>query len=170
MLRIIVSASLVIVLLVGGGTVSAAQSPVTTLPEALVTALMGSSSRISSQHPIYFVGQVPSGYPAALVPSGPVTLVGGMRDGSQTVAVFADSTRRLAAVFEQLFEAAGYRRPPRAARSWVLECNRRVSVLLQGLRDGVRGTDGARIARAGAGDVSREPGWVRRLLPAAQVG
>ena len=56
MLRIIVRASLVIVLLLGRGTVSAAQSPVTALPEVLVTALMGSSGRISSQHPVYFVG------------------------------------------------------------------------------------------------------------------
>ena len=35
-----------------------------------------------------------------------------MTTGDETVAVFADSTRRLAAVFEQLFAQTGFTRPP----------------------------------------------------------
>lgn len=47
-----------------------------------------------------------------LIPSGPVRIVGGMTSGDRIVAVFADSTRRLATVFEPLFEQAGFTRPP----------------------------------------------------------
>ena len=89
-----------------------AQAGASALPVPLVTALMSGTDRMASQSPQYFVATLPTGFPAALVPSGPVAIVGGMRTGTQIVAVLADSTRRLAAVLEELFEASGYKRPP----------------------------------------------------------
>src|SRR4051794_19372589 len=86
-------------------------APPAVLPVPLVSALMddrGSSTRPS---PTYSIGQLPAGYPAALVPRAPARIVGGMTRNGETVAVFADSTRRLAAVMEQLFEQHGYVRP-----------------------------------------------------------
>jgi hypothetical protein len=84
----------------------------TVIPAPLVTALMGSGSGApTSASPNYSVAALPSGYPTNLVPAGPVKIVGGMTTGDETVAVFADSTRRLAAVFEQLFVERGFKRP-----------------------------------------------------------
>lgn len=89
-----------------------AQSSTRMLPEPLVNALMGSlGSGGTVDPPQYFVGTLPTGFPAALVPSGPVTVMGGARTGYVTVVVLADSTRRLAPVIEALFESAGFARP-----------------------------------------------------------
>lgn len=82
------------------------------LPASLVTALIDSRGAPVRAFPVYSVGTLPVGYPATLVPTGPVKIVGGMTTGDETIAVFVDSTRRLAAVFEQLFEQRGFRRPP----------------------------------------------------------
>jgi hypothetical protein len=68
----------------------------------------GSASRAARQ---FTVGTLPPGYPATLVPPGPVRIVGGMTAGDQITVIFADSTRRLAAVLEQHFEYAGFTRP-----------------------------------------------------------
>jgi hypothetical protein len=81
------------------------------LPAPLVSALMGDRVDPLRGSPDYSVGTLPTGYPSVLVPSGPVTIVGGMVTPDQIVAVFADSTRRLAAVFEQTFVQAGFTRP-----------------------------------------------------------
>src|SRR5258708_10147754 len=81
------------------------------LPAPLVTALITDRGQVARPSPAYAVGTLPAGYPASLVPTGPVTIVGGMKAGGEVVAVFADSTRRLAAVLEELFTQAGFRRP-----------------------------------------------------------
>ena len=95
-----------------------AQSPTRALPEALVNALFGNPDRMGpAGSPQYFVGVLPTGYPTTLVPAGPVTVVGGSRSAGEVVVVLADSTRRLAAVLEQLFEAEGYARPATEAAS-----------------------------------------------------
>ncbi len=90
---------------------SANRPPVTTsLPAPLVTALLNDRGTVRPS-PEYAVRSLPLRFPSALVPSGPVTVVGGMTNGDEIVAVFSDSTRRLAAVFEQLFNQAGFVRP-----------------------------------------------------------
>lgn len=82
------------------------------IPAPLVTALMANGGGVpTGTAPNYSVAELPSGYPRNLVPVGPVRIVGGMTTGDETVAVFSDSTRRLAAVFEQLFEQRGFTRP-----------------------------------------------------------
>ena len=81
------------------------------LPQPLAAALLDRYGP-NSQAPEFFVGVVPAGFPAQLVPKGPVQVIGGMRVRDQIDAVFADSTRRLAAVFEDLFVASGFRTPP----------------------------------------------------------
>jgi len=82
------------------------------IPAPLVTALMANGGVVpTSTAPNYSVAELPSGYPRNLVPVGPVRIVGGMTTGDETVAIFSDSTRRLAAVFEQLFEQQGFTRP-----------------------------------------------------------
>lgn len=87
------------------------QAAPASLPTPLVTALIDDGGSAAGPYHEYSVETLPTGYPAALVPSGPVRIVGGMTTGDQIIAVFADSTRRLAAVFEQLFEQAGFTRP-----------------------------------------------------------
>lgn len=87
-------------------------SAVAVLPVPLVTALLDGRFNSLRAGPSYAVGELPSGFPSALVPSGPVRIVGGMATGTDVVAIFADSTRRLAAVFEDVFAGAGYTRPP----------------------------------------------------------
>ena len=90
---------------------SANRPPVTTsLPAPLVTALLNDRGTVRPS-PEYAVRSLPQRFPSPLVPSGPVTVVGGMTNGDEIVAVFSDSTRRLAAVFEQLFNQAGFVRP-----------------------------------------------------------
>jgi hypothetical protein len=81
------------------------------IPAPLAAALM--DDRVSPAHaPREFtVGTLPPGYPAILVPPGPVKIVGGMTAGDQITVIFADSTRRLAAILEQHFEYAGFTRP-----------------------------------------------------------
>ena len=81
------------------------------LPAPLVSALIGDRGDPLHGAPEYSVGTLPRGYPLALVPTGPVTIVGGMVTPDQIVAIFADSTRRLAAVFDQTFAQAGFSRP-----------------------------------------------------------
>lgn len=89
-----------------------AQSSTRVLPESLVNALLGGLDRpAAGVTPEYFVGTLPTGFPAALVPSGPVSVVGGARAGDQMVVVLADSTRRLSAVMEELLKASGYSAP-----------------------------------------------------------
>lgn len=87
-------------------------SAVAVLPVPVVTALLDGRFNSLRAGPSYAVGELPSGFPSALVPSGPVRIVGGMATGTDVVAIFADSTRRLAAVFEDVFAGAGYTRPP----------------------------------------------------------
>ena len=96
---------------VGAGCAANKQGAPATLPTPLVTALMDDRSSPTRPAPDYTVGKLPPGYPVTLVPSGPVRIVGGMTTGNEVIAIFADSTRRLAAVFEQLFEQAGFTRP-----------------------------------------------------------
>ena len=84
------------------------------IPEPLASALITNPFSSSRGEANFAVGKLPAAYPVRLVPSGPVTIVGGMTTRDETVAVFADSTRRLAAVFQQLFEQAGYARPPQS--------------------------------------------------------
>lgn len=65
----------------------------------------------------FSVDTVPRGYPAQLIPDGPVRILGGMRTGDRITAVFADSTRKLAAHAEDMFTRSGFARPPVAAGS-----------------------------------------------------
>ena len=99
------------VLVVAVGCASNQQAAPALLPAPLVTALINERGQATRPNPVYAVGKLPPGYSAALVPSGPVSIVGGMKSGDEVVAVFADSTRRLAAVFEELFAQAGFKRP-----------------------------------------------------------
>lgn len=87
------------------------------IPAPLVSSLIrdpGDPGRIPRE---ITVGAVPPGYPATLVPAGPVEIVGGMSRGNEVTAVFADSTRRLAAVLEEQFERVGFTRPAPPAAS-----------------------------------------------------
>lgn len=102
---------LVFLLVIVAGCASNRPAPQASLPASLVTALVDDRGSPTRASPEYSVGTLPPGYPATLVPSGPVRIVGGMTSGDQIVAVFADSTRRLAAVLEQLFEHSGFTRP-----------------------------------------------------------
>lgn len=100
-------------LLAGGllaSTACAHQKPATQLlPAALVAALSGDGPRATQQR--YTVDSLPSEFPKALRPSG-VRIVGGLTRGSQTLGVFADSSRLLAPVFDQLALQMGLRHPP----------------------------------------------------------
>jgi hypothetical protein len=89
----------------------ARQQSAPAIPVPLAAALIDNYGSATPTTPEFAVGKLPPGYPPTLVPSGPVRIVGGMRTDQQVVAVFADSTRRLAAVFEQLFEESGFKRP-----------------------------------------------------------
>jgi hypothetical protein len=108
-----VSVSAFVLLLIALGCARHSR-PTTTppsIPVPLAAALMndwGSAVRAPRQ---FTVGTLPPGYPAALVPPGPVTVVGGLTAGDQITVILADSTRRLAAVLEQHFEHAGFSRP-----------------------------------------------------------
>lgn len=88
------------------------------LPVSLVSALVnqpvGNGIRPDRR---FTVGTLPPGFPATLVPPGPVRIVGGMASRAGIVAVLADSTRRITAVLEDHFEAAGFRRPPESPGS-----------------------------------------------------
>src|SRR5689334_19560843 len=97
---------------------SSASTP-SALPVPLVNALFNSRGSLWGIRPEYFVGALPSWFPAALVPPAPARIVGSMLVGNEIVAVFssADSTRRLAADFEQIFVRAGFVRPKPAPGS-----------------------------------------------------
>lgn len=99
-------------LAIGAACARNRQAAEASIPAPLVSALLGDRGSATSTDPRYSVGALPPGYPGTLVPPGPVRIVGGMTMGGESVAVFADSTRRLAAIFEQLFEQAGFTRPP----------------------------------------------------------
>lgn len=82
------------------------------LPVPLVAALMNDNPAASNRPPREFaVDALPPGFPAALVPPAPVRTLGGVRTGDHIVAVFADSTRRVAAVLEEHLGRAGFTRP-----------------------------------------------------------
>src|SRR5688572_25489056 len=100
-------------LLVVGAGCAPRQQPVAQagLPVSLVAALIDDRGSPMRASPTFTDGRLPAGYPASLVPAGPVRIVGGMTTGDNVIAVFADSTRRLPPVFEQLFEQAGFTRP-----------------------------------------------------------
>jgi len=99
-------------LAVVAGCASSRQAPPAAIPVPLASALLGDRGSPATPPPNFSIGQLPSGYPTALTPAAPATVVGGMTTGDETVAVFADSTRRLAAVMEELFEQHGFMRPP----------------------------------------------------------
>lgn len=96
---------------IAAGCAGNRQTAPAALPVPLVTALLTDRGAATRAVPQYTNGTLPPGYPAALVPTGPVRILGGMQAGDEIVAVFSDSTRRLAAVLEQLFQAAGFSRP-----------------------------------------------------------
>ena len=103
--------ALVITLCAGSSSIGAQPEPAA-LPTALARALIGAQGMGSDGPPKFFIGEVPEGFPAQLVPTATAWIVGGARSGNTLVAVFADSTRRLAAVYEQMLEDAGWKRPP----------------------------------------------------------
>jgi hypothetical protein len=81
------------------------------VPTPLVDALMTDRGGMPGAAPDISIGVLPAGFPGALIPDGPVHVVGGMKNAGEITAIFADSTRRLAAVFEQLFAQRGFTRP-----------------------------------------------------------
>jgi hypothetical protein len=80
------------------------------LPPPLVNALLNQGFD-ETQGLEFTVDTLPTGFPAALRPSG-AKAVGGMRTVGHLVAIFADSSRPLAPIIETLLEAQGFRRPP----------------------------------------------------------
>lgn len=96
---------------IGAPRPATGQTPPESIPAQLVAALLDDQMALLSTSREFAVAQLPRGYPQKLVPTGPIKVVGGMTTRDEIVAVFSDSTRRLAAVFEQLFEQAGYSRP-----------------------------------------------------------
>jgi hypothetical protein len=88
-----------------------AQSEPAAIPTPLAVALVAGAGSIAPTSARVVVGTVPAGWPAALVPTAPAYVVGGMSVGRRLVAVFADSTSRPAATFEKLLEDAGWSRP-----------------------------------------------------------
>jgi hypothetical protein len=89
-----------------------AQSSVPAIPAPLVSALLAGNRGAARATPTFYVSELPTGFPTALIPAGPVRIVGGMRSDGELVVVLADSTRRLAAVFEQTIQEAGFKHPP----------------------------------------------------------
>jgi len=117
MMQRIASSVPAFLLVIAAGCAANSQAATASLPAPLVAALIDDREAPTRPSPEFAVGKLPPGYPATLVPSGPVRIVGGMTTGDQIVAVFADSTRRLAAVFEDLFAHAGFKRPPESRGS-----------------------------------------------------
>lgn len=93
------------------------QAATSSVPSPLAAALIDDRASPARSSPIISVDRLPPGFPATLVPSAPARIVGGMTSGDEIVAVFADSTRRLSAVLEQLFVQAGFTRPPETPSS-----------------------------------------------------
>jgi len=106
-----ISFSTSVLLVIVAGCARKQLAGLTSIPVPLVSALIDDRGFQTSASPKYSVAQLPPGYPVTLVPTGPVRIVGGMIRGDEVVAVFADSTRRLAAVMEQVFQQHGYVRP-----------------------------------------------------------
>ncbi len=63
------------------------------LPAPLVTALITDRGQVARPSPAYAVGTLPAGYPASLVPTGPVTIVGGMKSGGESGAELRSGER-----------------------------------------------------------------------------
>jgi len=57
-------------------------------------------------------GALPVGFPVALLPAEPVTIIGGTSSGGEMYVVLADSSRSLSQAIEARFAAAGFTRPP----------------------------------------------------------
>ncbi|HXT16516.1 MAG TPA: hypothetical protein VN706_12840 [Gemmatimonadaceae bacterium] len=89
----------------------------TLIPAPLVTALVSDRAVVARTAPVYSVGTLPPGYPSTLVPGAPARIVGGMSNTDQLTVVFADTTRRLAPILDELFQHAGFTRPPSPPRS-----------------------------------------------------
>ena len=106
-----VSVPAFLVLAVAPGCASRGAPAPASIPAPLAAALIEDRAGPARAPREFTVGTLPPGYPAMLVPPGPVRIVGGMTAGDQITVVFADSTRRLAAVVEQQFEHAGFTRP-----------------------------------------------------------
>jgi hypothetical protein len=88
-----------------------AQTEAAQLPVPLVTALMAGNRYSSSATGRYFVGALPPGWPADLVPPPPASVVGGMTSGTQLIAVFSDTTRRFLARYLKRLADAGWTEP-----------------------------------------------------------
>ena len=104
-------------LLIAAGVSGGGRPTPASIPAPLAAALIDDRGSPGRATPEFTVGTLPRGYPAALVPPGPVRIVGGMTAGDQITVIFADSTRRLAAVLEQHFEQVGFTRPAPSPRS-----------------------------------------------------
>jgi hypothetical protein len=98
-------------LVIAAGCAGAGRPAPPSIPVPLAAALMDGWPSPARPPREFTVGTLPPGYPATLVPPGPVRIVGGMTAGDQITVIFADSTRRLAAVLEQHFQHAGFTRP-----------------------------------------------------------
>jgi hypothetical protein len=103
-------------LVLTGSGLASAQRPAasattpTAIPTGLVAALM--QDRVGGRDaPKIFVDTVPTGYPSALIPPKPARVVGGLSTESEMYAIFEDSTHRVAAILEDLFEQKGYEKP-----------------------------------------------------------
>jgi hypothetical protein len=106
-----ISVPALLLLTIAPGCASRGRPAPASIPAPLAAALIddrGSATRAPRE---FTVGTLPPGYPATLVPPGPVRIVGGLTAGDQITVIFADSTRRLAVVLEQHFEHAGFTRP-----------------------------------------------------------
>ena len=106
-----ISSSAAVLLVIVAGCVPKPQAAPSSIPIPLASALIDDRGSPTRAAPKYSVGELPAGYPVVLAPTGPVRIVGGMTRDDEIVVVFADSTRRLAAVMEQLFQQRGYTRP-----------------------------------------------------------
>jgi hypothetical protein len=85
----------------------------TLVPAPLVNALISNAFvRPMRVAPDYSVGALPRGYPPTLIVDARAHVVGGMSTNDQIIAVFADSSRRLAPLFDDVFERNGFTRPP----------------------------------------------------------
>ena len=82
--------------------------PAQSIPATLAAALYSSSASASTR---FFVNELPPGYPGSLVPPGHVTILGGTLAYGEIIALFSDSTQRLAATFEELLPNAGWKTP-----------------------------------------------------------
>lgn len=97
--------------LLGVAADAAAQAPSQSVPADLVNALVAPSSGTPPSE--FFVGVAPPGWPAALHPTAPATVLGGLRNRRQLTLLFVDSTtRHPLAAYTRALEGAGWTRPP----------------------------------------------------------